>query len=79
VQDGIEVRRVHYAASGGFGFYIWEYDDGDCDLDFGYASEKNQPAIREITTQVFGLLNKARIEKKRPIILNIEDGQEAKS
>ena len=74
VQDGIEVRRVHYEGPGSFGFYIWEYGDGGCDLDHACAcAGKDLPAIREITAQVLGLLNKARAEKRRLIILNSED------
>jgi hypothetical protein len=37
---------VHYEHPAGYGFYIWEYEDGEWDRDYGYAAKDKLPPFQ---------------------------------
>jgi hypothetical protein len=73
VQDAIEVFRVHYEHPEGYGFYIWEYEDGGWDRDYGYATKEKLPALQAISEQLQKLRSKARTDAKKLVIFDTKD------
>jgi hypothetical protein len=72
-QDAEEVVRVHYEHIGGYGLYVWEYEDGDWDLDHGYAAKDKLPLLQGIMTQLTAMRSKLRAEAKKLIIFDSKD------
>ena len=72
-QDGGDVRRVHYEHPDGYGFYIWEYQNGGWDMDYGYAAKHKLPVLSETTKQLQSLRGMLRAAAKGLIILDSKD------
>jgi hypothetical protein len=72
-QDAEEVVRVHYEHTGGYGLYVWEYEDGGWDLDHGYAAKDKLPLLQGIMNQLTAMRSKLRAEAKKLIIFDSKD------
>jgi hypothetical protein len=73
VQDAEEVLRVHYEHPGDYGFYIWEYEDGEWDLDHGYAAKDKLPPLQAVTKDLIAMSSKLRAAAKKLIIFDSKD------
>jgi hypothetical protein len=73
VQVAEEVLRVLYEHRGDYGFYILEYEDGEWDLDHGYAAKDKLLPLQAVTKDLIAMRSKMRAATKKLIVFDSTD------